>query len=101
LILTKKFLLTHRTKKGAWTKEQFRIIGMTWPPKQNWMSLVKDKELTDAEVAEFIRAKDKAAMSLTKLEKCYLGVMDGLKRLSVGQLVILRDEINKTLSNPK
>ena len=65
------------------------------------MSLVKDKELTGAQVAEFIRAKDKPAMSLTKLEKCYLGVMDGLKRLSVGQLVILRDEINKTLSRIK
>tara|TARA_R110000851_G_scaffold205081_1_gene357050 strand:+ start:859 stop:1164 length:306 start_codon:yes stop_codon:yes gene_type:complete len=99
--ITKKFLLDNRTKSNAWTREQFRIIGLTWPPKQNWMSLVKDKELTGAQVAEFIRAKDKPAMSLTKLEKCYLGVMDGLKRLSVGQLVILRDEINKTLSRIK
>jgi len=95
MILTKKFLLDHRTKKQAWTKEQFRIIGMTWPPKQNWMSLVKDKELTGAEVAEFIRAKDISAKGLSKLEKAYLAVMDGLKELSKGQLIILRDEINK------
>ena len=101
MILTKKFLLEHRTKSNAWTKEQFRIIGLTWPPKQNWMSLVKDKELTGAQAAEFIRAKDKSAMSLTTLERCYLGVLDGLKKLSVGQLVILRDEINKTLSRIK
>jgi len=69
--LTKKFLLDNRTKSNAWTKEQFRIIGMTWPPKASWMSLVKDKELTDAEQAEFILAKDKAAKSLNALEKCY------------------------------
>ena len=93
--LTKKFLLDHRTKKGAWTKEQFRIIGMTWPPKQNWMSLVKGKELTGAEVAEFIRAKDVSAKGLSTLEKCYLSVLDGLKELSKGQMIILRDEINK------
>lgn len=95
MILTKKFLLDHRTKKGAWTKEQFRIIGMTWPPKQNWMSLVKGKELSGAEVAEFIRAKDKTAKGLSTLEKCYLGVLEGLKELSKGQLIMLRDEINK------
>ena len=94
-MLAKKFLLDHRTKKQAWTKEQFRIIGMTWPPKQNWMSLVKGKELTGPEVAEFIRAKDISAKGLSTLEKCYLGVLDGLKELSKGQLIILRDEINK------
>lgn len=95
--ITKRFLLDNRTKSGAWTKEQFRIIGMTWPPAQGWMSLVKDKELTGAEVAEFILAKDKAAKSLNALEKCYAGVMKGLKKLTVGQLVTMRDEINKML----
>ncbi len=93
--ITKQFLLDNRTKSNAWTREQFRIIGLTWPPKQNWMSLVKGKELTGAEVAEFIRAKDISAKGLSKLEKCYLGVLDGLKELSKGQLIILRDEINK------
>ena len=93
--ITKRFLLDNRTKSNAWTREQFRIIGLTWEPVKGWMSLVIGKELTGAEVAEFIRAKDKPAMSLTKLEKCYLGVMDGLKRLSVGQRVILMDELNK------
>ncbi|MDC0637477.1 hypothetical protein OAP25_02130 [Flavobacteriaceae bacterium] len=93
--LTKQFLLDNRTKSGAWTREQLRIIGVNWPPVKGWQSLVAGKELTGAEVAEFIRAKDKPGMSKTSLEKCYLGVMKGIKRLSKGQLVMLRDEINK------
>jgi len=95
--ITKRFLLDNRTKKGAWTREQFRIIGMTWPPKQNWMSLVKDKELTGAEVAEFIRAKDTPGTGLKTLEKAYLCVIKNISRLSKGQLTILRDEISKIL----
>ena len=93
--ITKQFLLDNRTKSNAWTREQFRIIGLTWPPKANWMNLVKDKELTGAEVAEFIRAKTKPAMSMKTLDKAYLCVMKGIGRLSKGQLIILRDEINK------
>ena len=96
--ITKRFLMDNRTKSNAWTKEQFRIIGMPWPPKANWMSLVKDKELTGAQVAEFMLAKDKAAKSLNALEKCYVGVMKGLKKLTVGQLVTMRDEINKEVN---
>ena len=95
MILTKAFLLTHRTKKGAWTAAQMRIIGQTWPPVKGWQSRVKGKELTGPEVAEFIRAKDVSAKGLSTLERCYLGVLDGLKELSKGQLLILRDEINK------
>ncbi len=93
--ITKSFLLDNRTKSGAWTREQLRIIGVNWPPVKGWQGLIAGKELTGAEVAEFIRAKDKPAMSLTKLEKCYLGVMDGLKELSHGQRAILTDELNK------
>ena len=93
--ITKRFLLDNRTKSGAWTKEQFRIIGMTWPPKQNWMSLVKDKELTGAELAEFILAKYKAAKSKTTIEKAYLCVLDNIKRLTAGQRAILMGKLNK------
>ena len=91
--ITKRFLLDNRTKSRAWTKEQFRIIGMKWPPKQNWMSLVKDKELTGAEVAEFIRAKEKPAKSKTTLEKAYLCILDNIKELSVGQRTILLNKL--------
>ena len=93
--ITKRFLLDNRTKSNAWTREQFRIIGLIWPPKQNWMSLVKGKELTGAEVAEFILGKHKTAKSLTKLERCYLGVLKGLGELTAGQREILIGELSK------
>ena len=93
--LTKQFLQDHRTKSGAWTREQLRIIGVNWPPVKGWQSLIAGKELTGAEVAEFIRAKDKPGTGLKTLEKAYLCVMKNAGRLSKGQLVILRDEINK------
>ena len=91
--ITKRFLLDNRTKSNAWTAEQFRIIGMTWPPKANWMSLVKDKELTGAEVAEFIRAKEKPTKSKTKVQKAYLCILDNIKELSAGQREILLNKL--------
>jgi len=95
--ITKRFLMDNRTKSGAWTAEQLRIIGVKWPPVKGWQGRMVGKELTGAEVAEFILAKDKAAKSLNALEKCYVGVMKGLKKLTVGQLVTIRDEINKEI----
>ena len=93
--ITKRFLLDHRTKNKAWTHAQFRILGLTWPPVKGWMSLVKDKELTGAETAEFILAKSVAARPKTTIEKQYLGIIKGLGKLSKGKLIMLRDEINK------
>ena len=93
--LTKQFLQDHRTKSGAWTREQLRIIDVNWPPVKGWQSRIAGKELTGAQVAEFILAKDKTAKDLTKLERCYLGVLSGLDKLTKGQISILRDEINK------
>ena len=93
--ITKRFLLDNRTKSGAWTKEQFRIIGMKWPPKQNWMSLVKDKELTGAETAEFIRAKEKPTKSKSTLQKAYLCILDNIKELSAGQREMLINKLRK------
>ena len=93
--LTKKFINDHRTKSGAWTREQLRIIGVSWPPVKGWQSLVDGKEITGAQKAEFILGKTKPARSKTSLEKCYLAVLKGVGRLTKGQLVLLRDEINK------
>ncbi len=95
--LTKQFIMDHRTKNGAWTREQLRIIGVNWPPVKGWQSLIAGKELTLAEEVEFIRAKDKPVTGMKTLDKAYLCVMKNVSRLSKGQLVILRDEINKTL----
>lgn len=93
--LTKQFIMDHRTKNGAWTREQLRIIDVNWPPVKGWQTLIAGKEITGAQVAEFILAKTKPATGMKTLEKAYLCVMKSVSRLSKGQRVILIDELNK------
>lgn len=52
--------------------------------------------VTEQQNINALGGQGQASTSKT-LEKCYLGVLSGLKELSVGQRVILIDEINKTL----
>lgn len=57
MIITRDYLLAHRTKKKSWTKAQFDILGLNYPPINGWMIMVKGKEITDEEAQRFEDAK--------------------------------------------
>lgn len=44
--ITKEWLNDNRTSKGGFTKSQLNSIGVTWPPKKNWLREMIGKEIT-------------------------------------------------------
>ncbi len=53
MIVTKKFLLDNRTSSKGWTKAQFVVLGLPFPPRAGWMALVKGRVLTEQEAKLF------------------------------------------------
>lgn len=75
--VTQEFLDKHKTKRGAYTKAQLELIGVSWPPKKGWKEKVIGRELTKQQEKEFIKAKNpKAVKPKVKKEKQAPGVFE-------------------------
>ena len=53
MIVTTKWLLANRTNNKSWTKAQLKVLKIQWPPKKNWIGLVKGRFLTDQQKEDF------------------------------------------------
>lgn len=60
--ITEAFLEKHKTKRGAYTKAQMELIGVSWPPKKGWKEKVIGRELTKEQEREFIKAKNRKSV---------------------------------------
>jgi len=58
MIITKDYLNKHKTNKGAYTRKQFQILGIGWPPGKGWERQIIGKELTIEEAELFEKAKN-------------------------------------------
>ena len=47
MIITKQFIMKHRTDKGAWTQPQLESLGVSWPPRKGWMNRVIGKDISE------------------------------------------------------
>lgn len=43
MLLTKDYILKHRTKAGSWTKSQIEALGLKWPPKSGWIKKLEGR----------------------------------------------------------
>lgn len=57
MIVTRDYLLAHRTAKKAWTKAQFDILRLNYPPVKGWMMAACGRQLTEKEAKLFEDAK--------------------------------------------
>lgn len=87
MIVTREYLLLHRTNKGAWTKAQFDILGLSWPPKKNWIILIVEKELTDDQAKRFEEAKYIGSHSLLSIVKSYIRKLNEHEILHLGEWI--------------
>lgn len=42
------------SNNGGWNKEQFRILGIDWPPKKGWMFNASGVEITPEQYERFL-----------------------------------------------
>lgn len=54
MILTREFLDKGKTSRGGWTREQLRMVGVSWPPVQGWQLGVLGVEVTDTLAETFL-----------------------------------------------
>jgi hypothetical protein len=51
IIITRKFIMQHRTKGKSWNARQLRILGLSWPPAKSWIKSIIGNQIS-AEQAE-------------------------------------------------
>jgi hypothetical protein len=58
---TVKLTHTHieqaKSASGGWTKEQLRLIGVSWPPAKGWRLQVVGRELPVDSIDAFLRGR--------------------------------------------
>jgi hypothetical protein len=53
MIVTREWVMRHRTPNGGWTRAQLDAIGVKWPPKRGWVVTVIGRDLPDDAVQAF------------------------------------------------
>jgi ribonuclease HI len=53
MIITNNWLIKYRTPGGGYTKKQFQILGLQYPPQKGWKEMVIGKELPTEKAKEF------------------------------------------------
>jgi hypothetical protein len=51
--ITNDWLIEFCTERGGWTSEQFKVLGIGWPPPNGWKHRVIGKEISEGEAAKF------------------------------------------------
>ena len=46
MIVTRAYILKHRTPRGAWTKAQMIALGVGWPQPRGWIDKADGKEIS-------------------------------------------------------
>lgn len=95
ITVDKKFIMKHRTARGAWTRAQLNIIGVSWPPAQGWIARVAGKQITESEAEEFKRLSGVKSKGKSSLEKNYLGVLSQIKTLEDSMIDNLLERLTK------
>lgn len=52
--VTREFIMADCIQRGSWTYAQIEALGLEYPPRKGWMHLVIGRELTDAQVRQFM-----------------------------------------------
>jgi hypothetical protein len=58
IVVTKEFLLKHRTINNAWISKQLSLLDVSWPPKKGWIKKVIGKKLSKEDSLLFSNYKN-------------------------------------------
>ena len=53
MIVTKKWIESNTTPRGAWTARQLSCIGISWPPTAGWKDMVSGTEISESAAKAF------------------------------------------------
>lgn len=56
-VITEEFLALGRSTAGGWTKAQFALLGVSWPPISGWKAAVLGQSVTEVVASAFVDGK--------------------------------------------
>lgn len=72
--ITQEFIDSGKSHAGGWSREQLRILGVSWPPEAGWRERIEGTEILTLEAEKFIEIrnnhlKGRNKRKLTKIRK--------------------------------
>lgn len=58
MIITEELLIKGMSINGAWSKKQFKLLKVNWPPKRGWKKEIIGTDIKKDRMDEFISLKD-------------------------------------------
>lgn len=55
--VTEEFIESGKSPRGGWTREQLRLLGVSWPPPKGWKQGVLGVCIPKATAEEFVRLR--------------------------------------------
>ena len=52
-IITHEWLEMNATGRASWTREQLRLVGVSWPPKKGWKWRIVGGGISDESATKF------------------------------------------------
>ena len=95
VMITREYIMKHRTKRGAWTRVQILALGIEWPPTQGWIDEIVGNVLSPERAKEFETGKNtnaKKARRLPNLEDAIKVIQkhqDKLDHLQLAKLAVI------------
>lgn len=95
ILVTKDYILKHRTRRGAWTKEQMIALGVGWPQPHGWMKDAIGTHISIEEANRFEAGKNKYSGKITKYKK----ILAALNNLNREELLSIKNKCNQLLQS--
>ena len=102
-IITKEWINSNKTERGAWNKQQINIIGLIWPPKKGWQAKLIGKSISsdNARIFEsFKGSTNKKSTGTSKnkkvseIDKCIEYLFKNANSLNRHQLLDLKSIVS-------
>lgn len=69
--ITKEILEQGKSKRGAWSTKQLKLLGVKWPRTRGWMERLIGTDVPDERVARYLELKDAHLKSKQKFNHLF------------------------------
>ena len=95
-VITKEWLDSNRTAKGAFTRKQIQALGIKWPPRSGWMQSVIGEMITHEQARQFEGSKTEYAEFKPLKYKKILKSIESLDEKQLKSIVQKIEQLLKT-----
>ena len=92
--ITKEWLLSNSTSKGAYTKKQITALNLKWPTTTGWMKRLIGVEITNKQKQQFENNKtnfSKTKQSSNNVSKMVNQIIENKDELTLGNIKQLKE----------